>query len=71
MATKESWSGKISRKLMKKQEIIDVAAGRKKADLVLKNATYVNVFSGELITEDIAVTHGLIVGLVSTTASRK
>ena len=63
MAARESWSGKISRKLIKKQEIIDVAAGRKKADLVLKNATYVNVFSGELMTEDIAVTHGLIVGL--------
>ena len=65
MAKKESWSGKISRKLIKKQEIIDVAAGRKKADLVLKNATYVNVFSGELMTQDIAVTHGLIVGLGS------
>ena len=63
MAYNESWSGKISRKLIKKQQIIDVAAGRKKADLVLKNATYVNVFSGELVTEDIAVTHGLIVGL--------
>ena len=63
MAKNETWSGKISRKLIKKQQIIDVAAGRKKADLVLKNATYVNVFSGELITEDIAVTHGLIVGL--------
>ena len=63
MATTESWSGKISRKLIKKQKIIDVAAGRKKADLVLKNATYVNVFSGELDTEDIAVTEGLIVGL--------
>ena len=63
MVKNESWSGKISRKLIKKQQIIDVAAGRKKADLVLKNATYVNVFSGELMTEDIAVTHGLIVGL--------
>jgi len=63
MAYKETWSGKISRKLIKKQQIIDVAAGRKKADLVLKNATYVNVFSGELATEDIAVTQGLIVGL--------
>ena len=63
MAKNESWSGKISRKLIKKQQIIDVAAGRRKADLVLKNATYVNVFSGELMTEDIAVTHGLIVGL--------
>ena len=63
MAYKESWSGKISRKLIKKQHIIDVAAGRKKADLVLKNATYVDVFSGELATDDIAVTEGLIVGL--------
>ncbi|MBQ6832042.1 MAG: adenine deaminase [Oscillospiraceae bacterium] len=63
MAQHETWSGKISRKLIKKQHIIDVAAGRKKADLVLKNATYVNVFSGELATEDIAVTEGLIVGL--------
>ena len=63
MAYKETWSGKISRKLIKKQQIIDVAAGRKKADLVLKNATYVNVFSGQLDTEDIAVTEGLIVGL--------
>ena len=65
MAYKETWSGKISRKLIKKQHIIDVAAGRQKADLVLKNATYVNVFSGELETRDIAVTEGLIVGLSS------
>ncbi len=65
MAYKESWSGKINRKLIKKQHIIDVAAGRKKADLVLKNATYVDVFSGELATDDIAVAQGLIVGLGS------
>ena len=63
MAYKESWSGKIGRKLIKKQRIIDVAAGRKKADLVLKNATYVDVFSGELAQDDIAVCEGLIVGL--------
>ena len=65
MAYAESWSGKINRKLMKKLRIIDVAAGREKADLVLKNATYVNVFSGELDTCDIAVAEGLIVGLGS------
>lgn len=63
MAYTESWSGKINRKLRKKQRIIDVAAGRKPADLVLKNATFVNVFSGELQTCDIAVAEGLIVGL--------
>jgi len=65
MAYKETWSGKINRKLIKKQHIIDVAAGREKADLVLKKATYVNVFSGELDTCDIAVAEGLIVGLGS------
>ncbi|MCI6957952.1 MAG: adenine deaminase [Candidatus Faecousia sp.] len=65
MAYTETWSGKISRKLMKKQRIIDVAAGRVPADLVLKNATYVNVFSGEMETRDIAVAEGLIVGLGS------
>lgn len=63
MAYTESWSGKINRKLIKKLHIIDVAAGRERADLVLKNATYVNVFSGELDTCDIAVSEGLIVGL--------
>ncbi len=65
MAYQESWSGKISRKLLKKQRIIHVAAGREKADLVLKNATYVDVFSGELATDDIAVAEGLVVGLGS------
>lgn len=59
----ESYAGKISRKLLKKQRIIEVAAGREKADLVLKNATYVNVFSNELCRDDIAVAEGLIVGL--------
>ncbi len=65
MGYQESWSGKINRKLIKKQHIIDVAAGRVSADLVLKNATYVDVFSGELATDDIAVAEGLIVGLGS------
>ncbi|MBU5627640.1 adenine deaminase [Oscillibacter sp. MSJ-2] len=59
----ESYAGKINRKLVKKQRIIDAAAGREPADLVLKNATYVNVFSNKLCTADIAVTEGLIVGM--------
>ena len=63
MSYTETWSGKINRRLIKKLHIIDVAAGRKKADLVLKNATYVNVFSGTLECCDIAVAEGLIVGL--------
>ena len=40
MAVKESYAGKINRKLTKKLRVIAVAAGREKADLVLKNATY-------------------------------
>ena len=51
----ESYAGKIQRKLIKKQRVIEAASGRQKADLVLKNATYVNVFSNELLTCDIAV----------------
>ena len=61
----ESYAGKINRKLLKKQRIIAAAAGREPADLVLKNATFVNVFSNELSTMDIAVAEGLIVGMGS------
>ena len=61
----ESYAGKINRKLLKKRRIIEAASGREKADLVLKNATYVNVFSNELCQGDIAVTEGLIVGMGS------
>ncbi len=61
----ESYAARIQRKLMKKQYIVDVATGRKKADLVLKNATYVNVFSNELCNGDIAVAKGQIVGMGS------
>lgn len=63
MSVKESYAGKINRKLNKKLHVIDVAAGRDPADLVLKNATYVNVFSNELCHGDIAVAEGLIVGM--------
>ena len=61
----ESYAGKINRKLLKKQRIIAAAAGREPADLVLKNATFVNVFSNELSTMEIAVAEGLIVGMGS------
>ena len=42
---------------------IDVAAGRTGADLVLKNANVVNVFSGEIIQADVAVAGGVIAGV--------
>ena len=59
----ESYTGRINRKLNKKLRIIEVAAGREQADLVLKNASYVNVFSSEICHGDIAVAEGLIVGM--------
>lgn len=67
----ESYAGKIQRKLLKKQRVIEAASGRQKADLVLKNATYVCVFSNTLRTCDIAVANGLIVGLGSYDGERE
>ena len=61
----ESYAGKINRRLLKKQRISAAAAGREPAELVLKNAAFVNVFSNEISTMDIAVTEGLIVGMGS------
>ena len=63
MAYKESYAGRINRKLNKKLHVVEVAAGRQKADLVLKNATYVNVFCNQLSRGDIAVAEGLIAGM--------
>ena len=54
---------KTGRQLAAKQRIIAVAAGREKADLVLKNAKYLNVFANEFLCGDIAVANGLIAGV--------
>ncbi|MEG1873385.1 MAG: adenine deaminase, partial [Ruthenibacterium sp.] len=44
---------------------IAVAQGQVPADLVLKNATVVNVFTQELLSADIAIADGVIAGLGS------
>lgn len=59
----EIYEQKTDRQLEAKQRIIAVAAGREKADLVLKNAKYLNVFSNEFLCGDIAVANGLIAGV--------
>ena len=59
----EIYGQKTDRQLAAKQRLIAVAAGRKKADLVLKNAKYLNVFSNEFLCGDIAVANGLIAGV--------
>lgn len=59
----EIYEQKTDRQLAAKQRIIAVAASREKADLVLKNAKYLNVFSNEFLCGDIAVANGLIAGV--------
>ena len=54
---------RIANKVRRKQRLVRVALGEEKADLVLKNADYVNVFSNEVCHGDIAVANGLVVGM--------
>lgn len=42
---------------------IDVATGRKRAELVFKNAKIVNVFSHEILEGSLAVDNGIIIGV--------
>ena len=58
-----TYTDNSSQQLDKKRRIISAAAGREPADLVLKNAVYVNVFTNDLRTADIAVAEGIVVGL--------
>ncbi len=45
------------------KELIETAAGRRKADLVIKNATVADVFNGRFIKGDVAVCGDCIVGV--------
>ena len=47
------------------KELISAARGEEKADLVLKNAKVLNVFTGELEECDVAIRNGYIAGLGS------
>ncbi|WP_196600398.1 adenine deaminase [Pectinatus frisingensis] len=51
----------MEKKQLKK--LIDVAAGRCKADLVLKNCRIADVYNAEFITGDIAISDGFIAGI--------
>ena len=44
------------------EKLIDAAIGNKKAEIVLKNGSFVNVFTGEIVRADIAIQDGKIVG---------
>ena len=59
----ETISERIERKLPGKQRVVAVSRGDAEPDLVLKNATYLNMFSNEYLKADIAIAEGLIVGI--------
>jgi len=44
-------------------ELVEIAAGRKKSSLVLKNASIVNVFTHEIYNSDIAIAGDRIAGI--------
>lgn len=45
------------------QSLIDGASGKTPCDLILKNGRVLDVFSGEILSESVAVKNGIIVGL--------
>lgn len=45
------------------KRLIDVAAGREPADLVLKNANVIDVYQAEMISGDLAIADGKIAGI--------
>ena len=45
------------------KSLIDAAAGRRKADLVIKNCQIVNVLSGEIYSGEVAIADGKIIGM--------
>ena len=47
------------------EQMIAVAKGERKANLVLKNARVVNVFTGEIYKADVAIDQGFIAGVGS------
>ena len=59
----ESRTERARHELARKRRVVHVAAGREPADLVLKNTSYVNVFSHQICSGDIAVAEGLIAGV--------
>ena len=53
----------MEKKVLKK--LIEIASGRMKADLVIKNCKVVDVYSSKIIEGDIAICEGLIAGIGS------
>lgn len=54
-----------------REKLIQTAMGKKVADIVLKNAKILNVFTGEILSGDIAVIDGIIAGIGQYDAARQ
>ncbi|GHV60485.1 adenine deaminase [Spirochaetia bacterium] len=48
---------------MTREKLVQTALGKEKADLILANAKILNVFTGEILSADIAITGGIIAGV--------
>ncbi|BCA84591.1 hypothetical protein EsVE80_01140 [Enterococcus saigonensis] len=59
----------MNKKALKR--LIDTAAGRRPADLVLKNAQIIDVYQAEIIQGDIALVDGFIAGIGESYEGRK
>ena len=57
-----SLSGHLNFSIANLKRKIDLATGRRKADLLVKNANIVNVFSGEIHKVNVAIADGIFVG---------
>ena len=53
----------MKEELKQRQKLVKMARGKKKADLVLKNCSIVNVFTGMIDKGDIAISDGIILGI--------
>src|ERR1051325_1098009 len=60
--TKAGSLGEVNTMLSNLKRRIDLATGQKKADLLVRNARVVNVFSGEIHKSDVAIADGIFVG---------
>ncbi len=66
-----SHNGAVRRGAAARKRLTEAATGRQKADLVLKNASYVNVFTDQISTADIAIVGDRIAGIGSYEGERE
>ncbi|MCD7760792.1 MAG: amidohydrolase family protein, partial [Clostridiales bacterium] len=66
-----SHNGAVRRGAAARKRLTEAAAGRQKADLVLKNASYVNVFTDQISTANIAIVGDRIAGIGSYEGERE